>query len=158
MDEVRKSIKMFIEDISNQIEDKDYSAETSYQDGNTEYQDEDTAEENNDLKIDKNQFLINLTLALSKAEIKPYKDTSFLAQMFVDTQEKKDIIDSIRKKLTQFIMRRTHYPHMKLEVIALNPDERKITATTPVERFRVLMKTAPAINLLKENFKCEIKY
>ncbi|MBR1627628.1 MAG: hypothetical protein IJ681_10870 [Bacteroidales bacterium] len=55
-------------------------------------------------------------------------------------------------------MHRTHYPQMKLEVIALNSERKEITATTPVERFRVLMETSPAINLLKNNFKCEIKY
>ena len=72
-------------------------------------------------------------------------------------KEKKDIIDEFRKDLTQFIIKRTRYPRMKIEIIAQHGKE-KIVATTPVERFNFLQKISPSITLLKDNFKCEIKY
>ncbi len=156
MDEVRKSIKVFVEDIRKKIQDNSpimSEIDTTLQeDENIEYPSISMEQQL------QNQKLIDVEIALSKAEIKPYNNEEFLAQIFVETQERKDIIDSIRKDLTQFIIKRTHYPHMKLDVIALNPEERQNIPTTPVERFTFLMRESPAINLLKENFKCEIKY
>ncbi len=99
-----------------------------------------------------------MELTLSDAEIKPYKSEPFLAQIFVSTQDKKDIIDNIRKDLILFVNNQCHYPELRLEVINTNPDDKKIIATSPIERFKVLMNIAPAINILKDSFKCEIKY
>lgn len=158
MDDVRKSIKIFIDNIRSQIRDIDCNLEYGETKETEKIEEKVIEEKENDFIIKHNQELINLNIALSKAIIKPYKDESFLAQIFVDTQEKKDTIDSIRKELTQFIMQRTHYPFMKLEVIASTSNKHGTSATTPVERFKLLMKSSPAIDLLRENFKCDIKY
>lgn len=158
MDDVRKSIKIYTESVRKQIKDipdtedaEDYSV--SMPDGEGGMQENPIPDAG-----DRNQQLINLNIALTQAEIKPYKDEAFLAQIFVQTQEQKDCIDNIRKELTQFIMQRNHYPHMKLEIFTVNPDGMKKMLYSPIDKFKFIMESSPAIETLKENFKCDIKY
>lgn len=158
MDEVRKSIKMYMEQIGKKINTADNLDENNEE--NYDYNNADnpnTEQVSDNYENNEKQRLIDLKVAMQDAQIKPYKDEDFLAQIFVSTQEKKDIIDEFRKDLTQFIIKRTRYPRMKIEIIAEYGKE-KIVATSPVERFNFLQKISPSITLLKDNFKCEIKY
>ena len=157
MDEVRKSINIFAESVHGKTKDKS-DADSSYTYGGEDAEEENYTTQDNNAANTENQRLINIYIALSKAKVQTYKDEPFIAQLSVPTSEDKQAIDSVRKELTQFIMQRTHYPHMKLEIITQDADSTKSIIYSPVDKFAFLMKQSPAIEKLKDNFKCEIKY
>ena len=154
LEDVQKAINEYISKIRQQIDKNNINnsndSEEDYNTNNEEYIHSNEAE--------RNQTLINLEMALMDGEIKGYKNEPFLVQMFVPSQDKKDIIDSVHKEITRFVMSQCGYPQFRLEVINTNPNDKKVIATSPIERFKVLMEISPAINTLKEKFKCEIKY
>ena len=165
LDDVRKSIYIYAEDIKSKTSDISNDFDDTAQDINecSENCVEDSyqASNNSDNKkkeVDQTQNLINIYFAISKAKIKPYKDQQFVVQLFVETQQEKNAIDSVRKDLTQFIVKRYHYPYFKIDIVVSDEFADKSVAYTPVEKFRELKKVAPAIEILKNVFDCEIKY
>ena len=147
IDDVRKSIKVYADMVhSKTVADKD--TERNVQDYG----------QNGEIIDGKNQEYINIFFALTRSKVQQYEDKPFIAQILVSTQEDKDIIDGIRKELTQFIIKRAHYEYLKLEVITDDKTADNNIPYSPVDKYRYLFDKYPAIEILKDNFKCEIKY
>lgn len=157
LDDVQKAINEYISRIRQQIDKNNINNINNSNDSEEDYN-TNNEEYIHSTEAERNQALINLEMALMDCEIKGYKNEPFLVQMFVPSQDRKDIIDNVHKEITRFVISQCSYPQFRLEVINTNPNDKKIIATSPIDRFKVLMEISPAINTLKEKFKCEIKY
>lgn len=115
---------------------------------------------NSDIDIENtnNQKLINLYKALDTAKIKPYKDSPYVIEVYVQTMEDKNLIDNIKRSLTQDIMKDLGYPTFRIEVIDTSGESNKALPYSPIDKFNYFKKTTPAIELLRESFNADIKH
>ncbi len=136
--DVIKSIKIYADYIHNQVHTSTFSNESNAID-------------------ERQQRMLNTYFALSKAQVKAYNNEPYVAQIYVSSLQEKDYVDFVRKSLTHFILKRTHYPYLKLEVYVLNEQD-NARGSSPWQRYEIMKKQSPAIETLKNVFDCEIKY
>ncbi len=142
--DVSKSIRVYADYLRNK---------THIQPVNTE---EDNPEDN--VMDERQKMFTNVYFTLLNVQVRSYKNTPFVAHLFVSSEQERQTINLVLKHMTNFISKRNSYPYLKLEVFIINQQENTSIGSTPMERYLAMKKQSPAIEILKNVFNCELKF